>query len=74
MDKKRKPFTVIAVTTDARILKIENVKECVSQKMTAHGEIDLLTALYVTTEDDTFIFPFNNLIYAKLMKGDNDEC
>ena len=68
MSNKRKPFEVIVATMDGGRMKIEHVKECTSQKMTEHGSIQELGALYVVTGEETFIFPFNNLIYARLAK------
>lgn len=68
MSNKRKLFTVIVATMDGGRMKIEHAKECASQKMTEHGSLQELGSLYVTTEEETFIFPLNNVVYATLVK------
>lgn len=73
VSNKRKPFEVIVATMDGGRMKIEHVKECTSYTMTEHGSLQELGALHVVTGEETFIFPFNNLIYARLAKKSESE-
>lgn len=73
MSNKRKPFEVIVATMDGGRMKIEHAKECASQMMTERGSLQELGALHVVTEEETFIFPFNNLIYARMAKEAESE-
>ena len=61
MDEERKPWTVRLVCRDDRIVKIEQVKE----NKIVEGTFS------VCTGNETWIFPLNNLIYAKLEEEDS---
>jgi len=62
---ERKPFTVICSCKDGTSLEIDNVK---ASATTASQTFE------ICTDDETYIFPLSNLIYARLIKkGADDE-
>lgn len=64
MNEQRKPWKMIFVCKDSRIIKIEHV----IQSQTVEGTVTACTG------HETYIFPLANLIYAELMEEEKDEC
>ena len=63
MNEQRKPWTMIFVCKDGRIVKIEHVRE----NQIVEG------TLTACTGHETYVFPLANLIYAELLEEDDDE-
>ena len=63
MDGERKPWTMIFVCKDGRIVKVEHV----FQSQTMEGTVTACTG------HETYIFPLANLIYAELLEEKEDD-